>query len=87
MCMCALTQHSCAVSGSNPLTWISVVLAVMLGTLTSWICPSDSDDVVHDKSIYLLMILLSLGIDCPVDHFNVTEVESAVIMTEMTCGD
>ena len=59
----------------------------MLGTLTSWICPSDSaeSDVVHNKS-YLLMILLSLGIDCPVDHSIVIEVESA-IMTEMFCGD
>ena len=83
--MCALTQHSYAMPGSNPWTWILVVL--MLGTLTSWICPSDSaeSDVVHDKS-YLLMILLSLGIDCPVDHSIVIEVESA-IMTEMLCGD
>ena len=60
--MCALTQHSYAMSGSNPLTWTLVVLALMLDTFTSWICPSDSADVVHDKS-YPLMIL-SLGIDC-----------------------
>ena len=88
VCMCALTQHLYAVPGSNPWTWILVVLVLMLGTLTSWICPSDSaeSDVVHDKS-YPLMILLSLGIDCPVDHFIITEVESAVIMMEMFCGN
>ena len=59
----------------------------MLSTLTSWICPSDSaeSDVVHKS--YPLMILLSLGIDCPVDHSVVTEDEFAVIMTEMSCGD
>ena len=87
MCMCALIQYSYAMSGSNPWTWILVVLVLMLGTLTSWICPSDSaeSDVVHYKS-YPLMILLSLGIDFPVDHFIMTEVEPA-IMTEMSCGD
>ena len=80
--MCALTQHSYAMPGSNPWIWISVVLVLMLGTLTSWICPSDSADVVHDKS-YPLMILLSLGID----HFIITEVESAhVIMMEISCA-
>ena len=59
---CALTQHSYAVPASNPLIWILVVVALMLCTFTSWIWPSDSADVVHDKS-YPLMVLL-LGIDC-----------------------
>ena len=77
----------CCKLGSNLWTWILVVVILMLGTLTSWICPSDSgeSDVVHDKS-YTLMILLSLGIDCPIDHFIITEDESA-IMTEMSSGD
>ena len=70
---CALTQHSYAVPGSNPLTWILVVVALMLGTFTSWIWPSDSVDVVHDKSYPL--IVLSLGIDC-LDQVIITEVES-----------
>ena len=83
VCMCALTQHSYAVLGSNPLTWTLVVLALMLGTFTSWICPSDSADAVHDKS-YPLMIL-SLGIDCCSDHFIITEVESTWM--EMSCGN
>ena len=39
VCMCALTQHWYDVPGSNPLTWTLVVLVLMLGTLTSWICP------------------------------------------------
>ena len=85
VCMCALTQHSYTMPGSNPRIWIWVVLVLMLGSLTSWICPSDSADVVHDKS-YPLIILLLLGIDCPVDHFIVTEVESANMM-EMSRGD
>ena len=62
--MCALTQHSYtyAVPGSNPMTWIVVILVLTLGTSISWIWPSDSTDVVHDRS-YPLMIL-SLGIEC-----------------------
>ena len=72
-------------SGSNPWTWIRVVLVLMLGILISWIYPSDSGDDVHDKS-YPLMILLLLGVDCPADHFIITEVESAIMM-EMSCGD
>ena len=61
---------------------------VTLSTLTSWICPSDSaeSDVVRDNS-YPLMILLSLGIDCPADHFIITADESALITTEISCGD
>ena len=59
--MCALTQHSYAVPGRSPLTWIMVVLALTLGTFIFWIWPSDSADVVHDRS-YPLMIL-SLGIE------------------------
>ena len=87
VCMCALTQHSYAVPGSNPLTVISVVVVLMLDTLTSWIsfCPWDSDDVVHDKS-YPLTFLSLLGIDWRSDHFIVTEVESAIV-TEMSCDD
>ena len=88
--MCALRQHLYAVPGSNLWTWILVVVILMLGTLTSWICPSDSaeSDVVHDKS-YPLMILLSLGIDCHEDHVIITdsEDESALITTEMSCDD
>ena len=70
---CALTQHSYAMPDSNPLTWILVVLALMLGTFTLWIWPSDSANVVHNKS-YQLMVL-SLGIDCS-DKITITEVES-----------
>ena len=77
--MCALTQHVYSVPGSNPLIWIWMVLALTLGTFTSWICPSDSADVVHDKS-YPLMIV-SLGLD----HIIITEVESTWI--EMFCVD
>ena len=60
--MCTQTQHSYAVPGSNPMTWIMVILVLTLGTSISWIWPSDSTDIVHDRS-YPLMIL-SLGIEC-----------------------
>ena len=45
---------SYGVPGSNPLTWILVVLALTLGTFTSWNWPSDSADVVHDKSYRMI---------------------------------
>ena len=80
--MCVLTQHSYAVSGRSPPTWILLVLALTLGTFTSWIWPSDSSDLVHDKS-YPLMIL-SLGTDCS-DQVIITDVESTWM--EMSCGD
>ena len=80
--MCALTQHSYAVPGRSPLTWIMVVLALTLGTSISWIWLSDSADVVHDRS-YPLMIL-SLGVECS-DQTIVTEDESA--WTEMLCSE
>ena len=86
VCMCALTQHWYAVPGSNPLTWTLVVLLLMLGTLTSWICPcgSDSDDVV--QSILYPLMFLSLGIDCSAgDQIIIIEVE--FFWTEMFCGD
>ena len=79
-----MTQHSYAVPGSNPLIWILVVVALMLGTFISSIWPSDSADVVHNKS-YPLMIL-SLGIDCSDQVIDIiTEVESTWM--EMSCGD
>ena len=80
--MCALTQHSYAVPGRSPLTWIMVILVLTLGTSISRIWPSDSADVVHDRS-YPLMIL-SLGVECS-DQIIVTEDES--IWTEMLCSE
>ena len=80
--MCAVTQHSYGVPGSNPIIWIVVVLVLTLGTSISWIWPSDSADVVHDRS-YPLMIL-SLGIECS-DQIIVTEDESAWI--EILCSE
>ena len=65
-------------------TWTLVVLALTLGTFTSWIWPSDSVDVVHDKS-YPLMIL-SLGIDCS-DQVIFTEFEVESTWIEMSCGE
>ena len=84
--MCALTQHSYTAPGSNPLTWILylVVLALTLGTFTSWIWPSDSADVEHDKS-YPLMIL-SLGIECS-DQVIITDSEVESTWMEMSCDD
>ena len=59
-----------------------MVPVLTLESFTSWIWPSDSADVVHDK-LYPVMIL-SLVIDCS-DHIIITEVKFTWM--EMLCGD
>ena len=84
--MCALRQHSYVVTDSNPWTWIVVVPALMLGTFTSWICPLDSADVVHDESYPHALTVLSLEIDCS-DQVIITDSEVESVWMEMSCGD